>query len=160
MAMTGMTNMAGRRTVARGALGALLLVLCVGATGEARNWYVKAKANGGNGDKGAPFGSLQDVEAASQPGDTIYVLQSPAADVLDGGIQLKDDQKLIGLGFSVTSSDPGFVRARLTNTSEPATTAISCGWRRTTWCRTSISTTPIARRSSASMPRGQRFAAT
>ena len=115
--MTGMMNVARRASLVRGAIGALILVLCVGTAGEARDWYVKAKASGGNGDKGSPFDSLQQVEAVSQPGDTIFILQSPAADVLDGGIQLKDDQKLIGTGFSVTSSNPQWVRAKLTNTS-------------------------------------------
>jgi len=39
---------------------------------------------------------LAQVEAASGPGDTIYILQSTKA--LDGGIVLKDGQRLIGKG--------------------------------------------------------------
>ena len=50
----------------------------------------------GNGSKNRPFTSLDQVEAASAAGDTIYVLQSQG--VLDGGIQLKDGQRLIGSG--------------------------------------------------------------
>ena len=56
--MTGMTNIAGKAAVVRGVLGALFLVLCVSATGEGRDWYVKAKAkSGGDGDKNKPFDS-------------------------------------------------------------------------------------------------------
>jgi hypothetical protein len=117
MAMTRTTKVTAMSALVRGVAGALLLVLSLSATAEARNWYVKARATGGNGDKDSPFGSLQEVEAASQPGDTIYVFQAPATDVLDGGIQLKDDQKLIGLGRPVATAPSNFVRARLTNSS-------------------------------------------
>ena len=55
------------------------------------------------------------VEAASAAGDTIYVLQSQG--VLDGGIQLKDGQRLIGLGPKVNTANGNSARAKLTNTS-------------------------------------------
>ena len=42
-----------------------------------------------------PFATLQEVEARSQPGDTIRIV--PSGKPLDGGIQLKDGQRLIGL---------------------------------------------------------------
>ena len=58
------------------------------------------------------------MEAASAAGDTIYVMQSPSADVLDGGIQLKDGQRLIGLGPSVKGANPNSARAKLTNSSD------------------------------------------
>lgn len=79
---------------------------------------MKANAkSGGNGDKHRPFNSLSQVEAASRPGDTIYVLQAKATEALDEGIQLKDRQKLIGLGPAVTRANPNSARATLTNTS-------------------------------------------
>lgn len=94
-------------------LGALLLVA---GTSQAAEWYVRAKAkDGGTGTRNQPFSSLYQAESASQPGDTIYILQSPAADVLDGGIQLKDGQRLIGLGPNVTRANAHSARATLTN---------------------------------------------
>ena len=95
----------------------LSLVLFTTATSEAADWYVKAGApHPGNGSKNRPFTSLEQVEAASAAGDTIYVLQSQGA--LDGGIQLKDGQSLIGLGPKVTNANPHSARAKLTNTSD------------------------------------------
>jgi hypothetical protein len=102
--MTRMMKMAGKASSIRGVLGALFLVLYVSATGEA-----KAR-DGGDGAKNKPFNALQQAEAASLPGDTIYILPSPAADVLDGGIQLKDGQKLLGEGPAVTRAAPHSAR--------------------------------------------------
>ena len=51
----------------------------------------------------------------AQPGDTIRVL--PSTRPLDGGIQLKDNQRLIGLGDPVTKSAAGAAGAVITNTS-------------------------------------------
>jgi hypothetical protein len=49
-------------------LGALLMTLGA-ATGEAATWHVKAdQSRSGNGTRNAPFSSLQEVEAASNPG--------------------------------------------------------------------------------------------
>ena len=84
---------------------------------QAADWYVKAAASaGGNGGRNRPFSSLQEVETASAAGDTIFVLQSPSGQVLNGGIQLKDGQRLIGLGPKVTEAAPNSARAKLTNT--------------------------------------------
>jgi hypothetical protein len=93
----------------------LSLVLVTATAGEAATWYVKAGApHPGDGSKNRPFSSLDQVEAASGPGDTIYVIQSQ--DALDGGIQLKDGQRLIGLGPKVTVANPESARAKITNT--------------------------------------------
>ena len=95
---------------------ALWLVLFAVTASEAADWYVKAGApHPGDGSKNRPFASLGQVEAASAPGDTIYVLQSQG--VLDGGIRLKNGQHLIGLGPKVTTANPNSARAVLTNTS-------------------------------------------
>ena len=92
------------------------LVLFTATVSEAATWYVKAGAPlPGDGSRNRPFGTLAQVEAASGPGDTIYVLQSQ--DALDGGIQLKDGQSLIGLGPKVTLANPHSARAKITNTS-------------------------------------------
>jgi hypothetical protein len=55
-----------------------VLMLCLAAhAAEAKTWFVKADANSdGNGSQGRPFSTLQEVEAASAPGDTIRVLPS------------------------------------------------------------------------------------
>jgi hypothetical protein len=83
---------------------------------RATTWYVKADATRlGDGSRRHPFATLREVESASDRGDTIYVLQSLAP--LDGGIQLKDRQQLIGLGPNVTKADPASARALITNTS-------------------------------------------
>lgn len=94
----------------------LSLVLFAATASEAADWYVKAGApHPGDGSKNRPFTSLDQVEAASAAGDTIYIIQSQGA--LDGGIQLKDGQQLIGLGPKVTGANPSSARAKLTNTS-------------------------------------------
>ena len=93
----------------------LLLVFGAGA-GEAATWHVQADAAaGGDGSRNQPFATLEQVEAASQPGDTIHVL--PSTGPLDGGIQLKDGQRLIGLGAAVTTGAPAGARPTITNTS-------------------------------------------
>jgi len=56
---------------------ALWLVLFAVTASEAADWYVKAGApHPGDGSKNRPFTSLGEVEAASAPGDTIYVTQT------------------------------------------------------------------------------------
>src|SRR4051812_26474327 len=91
------------------------LAFLVTTTSEATTWYVKADpSHSGNGAKNRPFSSLQEAEVASLPGDTILIIQSK--DPLDGGIQLKDGQQLIGLGPSVTRANPNSARAVITNT--------------------------------------------
>jgi hypothetical protein len=85
------------------------------ATGRAAStWHVKADAPpGGDGSQSRPLATLQEVETRSQPGDTIRVV--PSDRPLDGGIQLKDGQRLIGLGNTVTKSTGG-ARPTITNT--------------------------------------------
>ena len=80
-------------------------------------WYVKANAGaGGDGSEGRPFNSLQTVEQKSEPGDTIIVVDCPAdIPALDGGIALKDGQKLLGSGPDVTLDDPAAAQAKITN---------------------------------------------
>jgi len=103
--------MSGPRT---GALAALLLAAVAGAA-DAATWYVKADAApGGDGSRNRPFASLEQVEKASQPGDTIRVL--PSTRPLDGGIQLKDNQRLVGDGEAVTKAPAGGARPTITNT--------------------------------------------
>ena len=58
------------------------------------------------------------MEAASGPNDVIFVMQSPAhLGPLDGGIQLKDGQKLLGLGPDVTKVPLPAARAMISNSS-------------------------------------------
>lgn len=84
---------------------------------QAADWYVKAgAASNGDGTRNRPFNSLLQVENASRDGDTIYVLQASPALALDGGIQLRAGQKLIGLGPRVALANPNSERAKLTNT--------------------------------------------
>ena len=112
-------NVAHSAAARRNSFTAVFAVFFLASTAHAADWYVKAKAsNGGTGGKNSPFNSFQQVEAASQPGDTIYVLQSPSKDVLDGGLQLKDGQRLIGLGPNVLRANTNSARAKLTNTSD------------------------------------------
>src|SRR2546423_5655145 len=95
---------------------AVLLIALAGASEAASTWYVNADAAaGGNGSRSRPFATLEQVEAASQPGDTIRVL--PSARPLDGGIQLKAGQRLTGLGSPVTKSAASGAQPTITNTS-------------------------------------------
>ncbi len=96
-------------------LAAVFLMSMAGASEAASTWYVKADAAaGGNGSRSRPFTTLEQVEAASQPGDTIRVL--PSMRPLDGGIQLKDRQRLTGLGDRVTRATASGARPTITNT--------------------------------------------
>ena len=100
----------------RALLAAVLLMFLAGASEAASTWYVKADAAaGGNGSRNRPFATLEQVEAASRPGDTIRVL--PSMRPLDGGIQLKDGQRLAGLGDPVTKAAASGPRPTITNTS-------------------------------------------
>src|SRR5262245_59986334 len=101
----------------RALLAAVLLIVLAGASDPvASTWYVKADAAaGGNGSRSRPFATLEQVEAASQPGDTIRVM--PSTRPLDGGIQLKDGQRLTGLGGPVTKAAGSAAQPTITNTS-------------------------------------------
>lgn len=57
-------------------------------------WYVQSGGSGDGTRQHQPFGSLGDAEAASTSCDTIVVLPSDVP--LDGGIILKDGQRLVG----------------------------------------------------------------
>ena len=93
--------------------GALFLVFLAGAA-EAATWYVKADAAaGGDGSRNRPFATLEQVEKMSQPGDTIRVL--PSTRPLDGGIQLKDNQRLVGDGDPVTKGTAAGARPTVSN---------------------------------------------
>ena len=76
-------------------------------------WFVRAGAPGdGAGTNARPFASLADIERCAPPGATITVL-APAegAAPLDGGIRLKERQKLLG----IAPMPGGKPAARLTN---------------------------------------------
>jgi len=99
----------------RALLAAALLMSMAGASEAASTWYIKADAAaGGNGSRDRPFATLEQVETASRPGDTVRVMPAPRP--LDGGIQLKDGQRLIGLGDPVTKSAASGARPTVTNT--------------------------------------------
>ena len=96
-------------------LAAVFLMSMAGASEAASTWYVQADAaGGGNGSRNRPFATLEQVEAMSRPGDTLRVL--PSMRPLDGGIQLKDGQRLIGLGDPVTKTGASGARPTITNT--------------------------------------------
>ncbi len=65
-------------------------------------WYVDNRAPEDlSGSFERPFDSLADAEAASQPGETIFVFAgSGTKAALDSGISLKPDQKLLGEGIA------------------------------------------------------------
>ena len=106
----------------------ILLTAGPTATAHAANWYVKATAmSGGNGTKDMPFDSLADAEAASGAGDTIFILQSHSRVILDGGIALKPDQKLIGLGPDVRIVPDNAAAARITNSTGGDIVQLSTG---------------------------------
>jgi len=99
----------------RAAVLAGLFLVCLTGAGEAATWHVKADAApGGDGSRSRPFATLAQVEKASQPGDTIRVL--PSTRPLDEGIQLKDNQRLIGDGDPVTKAAPAGARPTISNT--------------------------------------------
>ena len=96
-------------------LAAVVLMSMAGVSEAASTWYVKADAAaGGDGSRGRPFATLEQVETASKAGDIIRV--EPSSRALDGGIQLKDGQRLIGLGDPVTKAGAGRALPTITNT--------------------------------------------
>jgi len=63
-------------------------------------------AEGGDGSFEAPFSSLKDAEAASQPGDIIYVFPGDGtAANMDEGIVLQENQVLASSGAPITIED-------------------------------------------------------
>jgi hypothetical protein len=98
------------------ALLVIAVALVAGSSEAASTWYVKGDAaGGGDGSRNRPFATLEQVEGASQPGDTIRIL--PSTRPLDGGIQLKENQRLIGFGDPVTKAGSSGPRPTVTNTS-------------------------------------------
>jgi len=86
-----------------GLLGALALPgsLTPAEAATPKTWYVGANATaGGSGTLARPFRTLAAVQNASRAGDTIRVLAANRA--LQGGIQLKPGQRIIGTGPAVT----------------------------------------------------------
>ena len=83
-----------------------------------QTWYVRAgAAPGGDGTRDTPFGVLAQAENASRSGDRIVVLRAPpSAGSLDGGIELKRGQRLIGAGPAVTKGRGRGRAPRVTNT--------------------------------------------
>ena len=79
---------------------------------DKNRWFVRAGAAGeASGTRDRPFGSLAEIERCSPAGATITVLPAPGvATPLDGGIRLKDRQKLLGQKATI-----GQPPARLTN---------------------------------------------
>ncbi|MGO4261009.1 hypothetical protein [Lysobacter sp. TAB13] len=70
----------------------------IAAQASGRVLYVSATAtDSADGSRARPYASLQAVEQASAPGETIVVLASPLTQApLDGGIALKPGQILLG----------------------------------------------------------------
>jgi hypothetical protein len=87
---------------------------CTGNPDQAR-WFVQAGPPGeAAGTNDRPFASLADVERCAPAGATITVLApTQGAPALDGGIRLKDRQKLLGPASAGTAKPA----ARLTSTS-------------------------------------------
>jgi hypothetical protein len=85
----------------RGQLG---VVVDVAAT----VWYVDNTVAGGNGTLASPFGTLAQAEAASAPGEIIFVFAGNGTDTGQNlGITLKAGQKLIGQGVGLGTIPPG-----------------------------------------------------
>jgi hypothetical protein len=79
-------------------------------------WFVRAGATGdGNGTRNRPFASLAEIERCAPAAATITVL--PSSMPLDGGIRLKDRQKLLG---AEPPGGPAQPEARITNTTPTA----------------------------------------
>ena len=67
-------------------------------TTAANSVYVSADAdNDGDGSRDRPFLSLSQAEAASAVGDTIFLIRSKRAKIINGGIALKPQQRLVGI---------------------------------------------------------------
>ena len=99
----------------------VMLVLClVGGIANpaqaASTWHVQADAaSGGDGTANRPLNTLASVEKISAPDDTILIV--PSRQPLEGGIQLKDGQRLIGMGDPVTKAAADSARPTISNTS-------------------------------------------
>lgn len=84
---------------------------------QSHEYYVSADADsGGDGSRSRPFEALAQAQAVSVAGDTIYLIASEQARVLDGGIALKSGQKLIGVDVSGRLLENPDERFQLSNT--------------------------------------------
>ena len=95
--------------------------LATPAPASARTFYVSSSGSeAGKGTRSAPFHNLAEVERASRPGDTIIILATPlGVPPLDGGIALKNGQKLIGDGPEAARAVTQLtVASRITNTTQ------------------------------------------
>lgn len=85
-------------------------------------WFVKAGAapETGVGTQAKPFASLADAEQCSAERTTIFVLPAtPGSPPLDGGIVLKNGQKLLGATFRKAAGWLAQSGQRVTNTRSP-----------------------------------------
>ncbi|HUP48148.1 MAG TPA: right-handed parallel beta-helix repeat-containing protein [Thermoanaerobaculia bacterium] len=95
----------------------MLVPTCLSAApepnGSARVWHVRNDApNGGDGSLNSPFNLLLIAEAASAPGDTIFVHAGDGtATNQNTGIVLQDGQSLIGEGVPLVIGDVTVVPA-------------------------------------------------
>jgi hypothetical protein len=82
---------------------------------DKNRWFVQAGApDAASGSRDQPFGSLAQIERCAPEGATITVLPpSNGAAALDGGIRLKDRQKLLGTAPPAPSAT--IPAAKLTN---------------------------------------------
>jgi hypothetical protein len=78
-------------------------------------YVVAGAAAGGDGAKSRPFSQLGEAEAASKPGDRIYVSAKSPSDTLSATITLKPNQKLIGLSPDGRTPKGATERPRLTS---------------------------------------------
>src|SRR5436853_2644063 len=103
----------GRVRISRGRIAAWMVVAlalialpwgtALAAKRKPKTWYVSAAARPhGNGSHRKPFRTLAAVQRASRAGDKIVILAVPKKRApLDGGIQLKPGQRLVGAGPAV-----------------------------------------------------------
>lgn len=104
-------------------LACVIVASSVSGTALAADLYVVAGASaGGDGTKSRPFSQLAHAEAASRPGDRIYVSAKSPSETLNASITLKADQKLIGL--SPGGTKPGSVQEMPRITSATVDTAV------------------------------------
>ncbi len=89
------------------------------ARSDANEFYVSADAQpGGDGSQPSPFLRLAEAESVAAAGDTIFLLASRQDKILDGGIELKPGQKLLGVGANGQLQDRSGERVKLTNSGD------------------------------------------
>lgn len=123
MDLTGRARSGLNHTLVAGSLAAAAVLALAPSGADAankrtRSWYVQAGGSAdGDGSRRAPFGRLALVEAVSRAGDRIVVVPAArSAGALDGGIQLKARQRLVGAGPAVGAEGTRDLAPRVTNT--------------------------------------------